>query len=79
MNHSRRQLITGIPIVGAGALLVGCRNNNGPASSATNKENKPDDDLPTKLPLKFRRQKISCANTESYVERCSSFRKRLAS
>ncbi|HEY5403534.1 MAG TPA: hemerythrin domain-containing protein [Pyrinomonadaceae bacterium] len=42
MNHLRRQLITGISVVGAGALLVGCRNN-GPASSATNKENKTDE------------------------------------
>jgi hemerythrin-like domain-containing protein len=41
VDRSRRQLITGISLVGAGALLVGCRNNPA-ASSATNNETKPD-------------------------------------
>jgi len=39
MDQTRRQLLTGISIVGAGALLVGCRNP-GNSGGATNKENK---------------------------------------
>ncbi|HEY6803318.1 MAG TPA: hemerythrin domain-containing protein [Pyrinomonadaceae bacterium] len=42
MDPSRRQLITGISLVGAGALLVGCRNNPA-SSSATNNGTKPDE------------------------------------
>jgi hemerythrin-like domain-containing protein len=42
VDRSRRQLITGISLVGAGALLVGCRNNPA-SSSATNNETKPDE------------------------------------
>ena len=36
MNHSRRQLITGISLASAGALLIGCRSNPA-SSSSTNK------------------------------------------
>ena len=39
MDQTRRQLLTGLSVVGAGALLVGCRNP-GNSGSATNKENK---------------------------------------
>jgi hemerythrin-like domain-containing protein len=42
LNQTRRQLITGISLAGAGALLVGCRNNSG-NSSSTNKEGKADE------------------------------------
>ena len=43
MDRSRRQLITGISLVSAGALLAGCRNKPPAASSASNNENKPDE------------------------------------
>lgn len=43
MDQSRRQLITGISLVGAGALLAGCRNNVPGGSSATNNETKADE------------------------------------
>jgi hemerythrin-like domain-containing protein len=42
VDQSRRQLLTGISLVGAGALLVGCKTNSG-SGSATNKENKTDE------------------------------------
>jgi hemerythrin-like domain-containing protein len=42
VNQSRRQLIAGISVVGAGALLAACRNNPPGGSSATNNETKPD-------------------------------------
>jgi hemerythrin-like domain-containing protein len=38
VNQTRRQLITGISLVGTGALIFGCRSDVG--SSATNNENK---------------------------------------
>ena len=41
MDQRRRQLLTGISIVGAGALLVGCRNSG--AGGATNSENKTEE------------------------------------
>ena len=42
MNQTRRQLLTGISLAGAGALLIGCRaQTSGTAGSATNDENKP--------------------------------------
>ena len=43
MNQSRRQLISGISIVGASALLAACRNNPSGSSSATNNETKADE------------------------------------
>jgi hemerythrin-like domain-containing protein len=43
LNHTRRQLITGLSVAGAGAILIGCRNN--PAStSATNKSSEQSSD-----------------------------------
>lgn len=42
MNNTRRQLIAGISLVGAGALLVGCRNTP-MGTSAANSENKPNE------------------------------------
>jgi hemerythrin-like domain-containing protein len=43
VDQSRRHLITGISLVGAGAFLAGCRNNVPGASSATNNEGKTDE------------------------------------
>ena len=43
MNHTRRQLITGISLASAGALLIGCRNNPAPTSS-TNKADEQSSD-----------------------------------
>ena len=43
MNHSRRQLITGISLAGTGALLIGCHNNPA-ATSSTNKANEQSSD-----------------------------------
>ena len=43
MNHTRRQLITGISVASAGAILIGCRNNPG-ATSSTNKSNEQSSD-----------------------------------
>ena len=43
LNHTRRQLITGLSVAGASAILIGCRNN--PAStSATNKSDEQSSD-----------------------------------
>ena len=43
MNHTRRQLITGLSVTSVGAILIGCRNN--PAStSATNKSEEQSSD-----------------------------------
>jgi len=39
LNHTRRQLITGISVASAGALLIGCRNN----TASTNSPNKTDE------------------------------------
>jgi hemerythrin-like domain-containing protein len=41
VNSTRRQLITGISLVGAGTLLLSCKNGAG--GSATNREAKPDE------------------------------------
>jgi len=42
LNQTRRQLLTGISVASAGALLLGCRAQpGGTAGSATNDENKP--------------------------------------
>jgi hemerythrin-like domain-containing protein len=44
VDQSRRTLITGISLVGAGALLAGCRTNSPAGSnSATNNQSKPDE------------------------------------
>ena len=43
LNHTRRQLITGLSVTSVGAILIGCRNN--PAStSATNKSEEQSSD-----------------------------------
>lgn len=42
MDRTRRHLLTGISLVGAGALIVGCRNS-GNSGSATNSQNKTDE------------------------------------
>ncbi len=42
MDQSRRQLLTGISLIGAGAVLVGCKTNSG-SGSATNRQNKTDE------------------------------------
>ena len=42
MNQTRRQLLAGISVAGAGAWLIGCRAQpSGSGGSATNEENKP--------------------------------------
>ena len=42
MNQTRRQLLAGISVAGAGALLIGCRAQpSGSGGTATNEENKP--------------------------------------
>jgi hemerythrin-like domain-containing protein len=46
VNSTRRQLLAGISLAGAGALLVGCTNNGGSSSSARNSENKNDEPAP---------------------------------
>ena len=43
MNQTRRQLITGVSLLGAGVDLAGCRNTG--SGTASNKENKPADEL----------------------------------
>ena len=40
MNEKRRQLLTGISLVGAGVLLNGCRNQPSSSGGATNNEKK---------------------------------------
>jgi len=40
LDHKRRQLLTGLSVAGAGALLNACRSNSKPAGSATNEESK---------------------------------------
>ena len=44
MNSTRRQLITGLSIVGAGALLAGCQQSSG--GGATNRDTKAEDQSP---------------------------------
>ena len=39
MDSTRRQLLTGIPLIGAGALLIGCQRTQ-PGSSATNERDR---------------------------------------
>jgi hemerythrin-like domain-containing protein len=51
LNKTRRELLTGISLVGAGAILVGCRNR--PANStasATNDDDKPDETVAGEAP-----------------------------
>lgn len=43
MNNTRRQLITGISLVGAGALLVGCQNKPATGSSTKSDEKSSDE------------------------------------
>jgi len=44
LNSTRRQLLTGVSLIGAGALLVGCHNNASTGNVApTNRETKADE------------------------------------
>jgi hemerythrin-like domain-containing protein len=45
VRHSRRQLITGLSLVGAGTLIAGCRRVN-KSSTATNSEQTREDEVP---------------------------------
>ncbi|HEY8227171.1 MAG TPA: hemerythrin domain-containing protein [Pyrinomonadaceae bacterium] len=38
MDSTRRQLLTGIPLIGAGALLVGCRRSQTASGTSTNEK-----------------------------------------
>ena len=42
MNHTRRQLITGVSLIGASALLIGCQKS-AETGTATNRETKADE------------------------------------